>query len=441
MRVTIPAEWPSPVPDDWSGEPRLVVFFVPLRDPISLPHGLTFALKGERRVPWLEGVAQHPRQDLPAWPIDVTGDSSFVSIRVWRPTEQFSFDARPLVRALRVARGLIPNDWLRDDSTTTGLTFEPSVGEEEWGSTVIECVAPLLPEVRNGRIDIDLSVAMVFDECVTAIQELVRAYVLASGDLNVPPLQRQGLYPLVPWGTRDPHSATPLEGLGLWATGGFTPLHGSQRAELSAAVVGRVVHVVRDFKVGNPYALAFQLRLAAERAFNVEGDGQTAVIRAETSIELLLDTTLFMSAFEHGDQPTTVRDWRRRTFSWRIKERMSSYFDGRWDHTAKRTIIGRWAVRVRNLRNRVAHSGYHPTEREVASALAAASDVWAFTEKRITKGRARIPRTALTFLGGVPDHDAQRSRSAVARAYAADPEGEAWREAFGDWFEKTDPWR
>ena len=109
MRIVVPSDWSPPLPPDWEEAPRLAVFFLPLREPLAVRHGTIFTFERRETVGWLKGAALIQDVGYPPLPRKPERSTSFVSLRIWRPREDFQFDSTLLDRAFKVAHEVLPD--------------------------------------------------------------------------------------------------------------------------------------------------------------------------------------------------------------------------------------------------------------------------------------------------------------------------------------------
>src|SRR5690606_16742947 len=115
---------------------------------------------------------------------------------------------------------------------------------------------------------------------------------------------------------------------------------------------------------GDPIVVAAEFLWKAHRALDIEGDKQVAVLHAQTSSELMLDSVLLSLAWESGRSALEAAQWF--ALSDRITRHVSRWYaqhlPGNWNCTDANGELGKWAKAVCHLRNRIAHAGYEPTE-------------------------------------------------------------------------------
>lgn len=73
---------------------------------------------------------------------------------------------------------------------------------------------------------------------------------------------------------------------------------------------------------------------------------------------------------------------------------LSPALGGAWDLRDTGQAAGAWRTYVKDLRDRVIHAGYRPTDHEVDDAIAAANGLVAHVNDRLAARAQRFPRTA-----------------------------------------------
>jgi len=130
------AEQQFPIPADWAGEPRLVVFCIPSPVPLGLPHNKVYTFHRQEPVAWLSGAPMAVRPGSP--PVaEWEGGSNFVSVQIWRPRSSLRLPVEPMLNAMRVTNALLELPLDQRPEPPDAPVFET-------GATVFEAVTPLL---------------------------------------------------------------------------------------------------------------------------------------------------------------------------------------------------------------------------------------------------------------------------------------------------------
>lgn len=387
-----PTESRPPCPLEWRGEPRLVVFFIGLDIPIPIINGSTVLVGRNEEVGWLKGVPMHPLEGLPAVPVSPEDDGrNFVSFRFWQVEKPNGSDFDAVIAAGRVAHQVTGNP-IRDPLIST----PPPDESVDKAYTVVEAVTPLLP-VGDGIMH---SVTAAFDCAVDSLAMIGRAYLLSGADLRVGIPTRRNLPLACFWTTTEADiKPRPFGGIGLFLINDGRAALGPHKFQLDQPAAEMLMLRLSSLMVGHPIALFAEQSRLAQRDFFVDGDYAAAVIRSQISCEMLFDAVLLLLNWESQSKPPDVAAWFDQSLTARIKARYQTFLGGSWDTTLGKTPIGRWARDVRDLRNRVVHLGYHPTDVEVRQCLATAGVLEDWLRGRVAAKRNQFPRTSLIFLG------------------------------------------
>ncbi len=204
-----------PLPPNWAGEPRFIIFFIPTPVPLALPQDSTFAFARDEDVPWMQGVATSPVPGVEPRYVDPEGEKGgFVSIKVWRLSEKLTLDTAQIRRALRAYKWMVDPDGRDRGDPMPESPEEPGVDSE---TTVFEAVTPLIPTHVEGEIDESRSISDAFDRCLESLERLYRAYIVSEHDWRVLILTRRSISPTIPWTTVDPFDKD-FGGVGLFLT-------------------------------------------------------------------------------------------------------------------------------------------------------------------------------------------------------------------------------
>ena len=296
----------SPIPDDWAGEPLLVIFFIPAPVSLALPHASTWRFARDEDVDWLRDVLWSPIPEISSQePVPSENGKNFVSVRLWREKEELSVDLKPLERAWHVYSE-VTGDWPLE----SGESPQYSMDNDSY-ATVFEAVTPLLPSVdANGNIGVDESVSHALDRSLDSLAHLYRAYRVRSDDYRVRTLNRDNIYPFIPWTTRDPFSDE-LE------FGGMSYVLANLGAHIIPRPVGDLIE--RDGYVGalqrivndDPLLVYSEHMRSSQRALFLDSDYSTSVVWTHTASEVLFNTILLMMAWEEAAPEDEVSKWFR----------------------------------------------------------------------------------------------------------------------------------
>jgi hypothetical protein len=414
---------------DWGVEPTLVTFFIPLLDRVGLPHGSTFTIRRDELVPWLAGIPIAPKEGLQPR-IDEEG-RSHVSMMVWRPKETATISMEPLNAVSKVFRAVTGQSLYEDD-----VEAIESVSFDETAGTVITAVTPL---IRDEGEDLAEAAGKAFDRCLEEISTLVRAYVTEMGATYVRLVSRRNVYPFVVYWLR--HAFDPDVGgehRMLSIHGGMSQAQALSAAEVEEADLSKVVVNLSRIKQGDPFQAASEQFYRARRAYWVEGDFAATVSAAYTAGEVLLNSLLLLLEWEKGTARAVTKAWfEEQGLTKRLRTYYHPSLGGSWDPKNSTGMIGKWMA-LAELRGRVVHAGYWPTEQEAEAALEMMGGLSDFVKGRLAIRLEAHPRTALLLLGEPGLRRLGKWRGKIKRfveeeAGAEDP----WIASFREWLNES----
>lgn len=309
------------------------------------------------------------------------------SIKIHQVEVDSSHDMAVIERVASLAREVAGVD--RDGGPSSAAPF-PSVVAS---LTVAEVVVPRSDEASE---DDSLGVA------VEAVRHLQRACSLVSQD-PVQLLTRHGLPAVLPvlaveLGGADGPTYTIASNLAAVDTRAMDRLVPVVRPALPFEVVSQAVQQVAD---GGPFVAAVDLRREAKVLFEHDGKYRMAALTFAMASEVLLDGLLMALLWEEGADPSVAQHM----FSYqaslrsRVLSEYSSRLKGSWQKG--KGAVGDYLRDVVQLRNRIAHVGYEPTEAEARRARDASLQLETHIGNRLRSPaiQRRYPRTAVLFCG------------------------------------------
>lgn len=395
------------VPGRRKSRARFVIFLLPLREPLPLPHLATWTFLGGAH-PDLQETLIVPTAEVGPIPEEFEG-SLAVSIRIWQQKTEDVKELQEMERVGHVVQAILPKaeyDRLRAEASDEDdeepappitpreleqLQAELEAGEEPvLYSTIIEAVTPV---VDRGGPD---PLSDAFDASVEAAAKLVRAFRLSS-KLPVSPLTRERLPFLIYFLTRN------LVGEPEWSNGLFMtrllPDPAFAVQPVDDEELAKFTRHLGAIEVQHPLAAQVERRVDAGLALDRLGDTANAVILAELSGVILLDVVLVLLYWGEAASVEATAEALDRPFKSRLTNEYSARLGGNWDLTRRTAAVGRWYSDVYRVRNRVLHADYFPTRDEARAALDAADSLASFLGDRLAERSARFPRSALAFLG------------------------------------------
>lgn len=242
----------------------------------------------------------------------------------------------------------------------------------------------------------DDAISEAFNVGLAMIQQLQRAYYLATGDA-VQLVAREALPGTIPFARNLPAAGEPLD-LGMYLT------HGPalRRDTVSPSLTDDQVTAIRTALRGNiPFWPVADLRREAQAALELRGDYRGSVLASATSAEVLLDTILLHLLWTEGVAATEAASLFADTgLAYRVKSEYHPRLKGDWDVSGSGAVAD-WYRNTALLRHRVVHAGYRPTRAQAALSLQSAFALERFIGDLLASPGtlAKYLQTALAFVG------------------------------------------
>lgn len=347
------------------------MFFAAVHKPIPAPTGA-----GVELVPGSPPTLIEPDETAPA--LEPRGTEG-VSLRFWQ-TDARDPDMQGALDALDSVSAHVLGHLLADSQG-------PPIEAPKARVTVAEMIT-VLPAV-------DQSVQLAFRRCFAALEDVSRAF---GNALNPPysAVELADVSPIVLFAAPSKEDGTGDQ-LSMYVISGSIPEDYMGADDLDADAVSRFsVHLLR-LRQGDPFSLcserAHAARVAAERS-----DFGGTVLNAAVASEILLDATLSSMMWEERTDPETASRTLSRSVSQWLGSELPTRVGGNWAQNGNGPVAA-WRHHIANVRNRVVHRGYRPSESESRSALDSFADLNKHLRVRLHETRLRFPRTTLMLLG------------------------------------------
>jgi hypothetical protein len=188
-----------------------------------------------------------------------------------------------------------------------------------------------------------------------------------------------------------------------------------------------------------PFSVYLDLQREAGVSRMREGEMRGAAVFTAAAAESLLDELLLHVMWEEAYTPERAADeWKRRenqSLTGRLKRLYSPRLGGTWDLT-RTGPVKEWNESVADLRHRVVHAGYQPSERECVASAQALEALVRFVGDRLAREATfrRFPRTAYNLLGdpGLDRRGVDRRPLQKLQRSTTEP---PWFETFSRWRE------
>lgn len=416
-------------PDVYLEDLRLARVFFVLPEPISLPDGYQVVMSAGE-----EGSSEF-RPDDP--------EVSLIFHQVTTPHGRTTAAVEAQMTATRKAAGLPAQS---EDRPSLDLDIE-------W--TVVEALTPWdSPDPIPGT---DLQHPAhwtprtdIFNRCLFAARQVVRAYRQATETPYGLPTYVRAISPVLVYsadGVRETavineqrfFVVRPTQD--VWDGPSLMLLDHANLADPSSGrdfddnIEMRFWHWYSEEARGNPLNLWRERWIEARRAHELLGEEGQAVILANTSCEVMLDTILALLMWEEG---VAVEDaasaFEEGKVLRRITQGLSPRLRGSW--STERGAVGSWYRSSYQLRHRVVHGGYSPSIREASDALEAAVGLQRFVMNRIAERRTVYPRATLMTIGEEGLHRRNLWSGQIKRfALEVAPTEPNWRSSYTAWYQ------
>jgi hypothetical protein len=366
-----------------------VWFFIPLPQPLGLPHGWQY---GEL-LPRRELLASVGRRSLLRCSLQVH--------QVPRTADAFLSDHVDVLDAAYSA--MAQTSQAHQSTELARRAREQAGGEFDSVITMVEAAVPigsaeLGPRFLNFALDdaietiryVQLCVASVLEEGVRLVSRatLPPTIPVFHGRLHLSPGRRptieEEIFPFFVKGSGPPTA------------------FGIRPALLDEAGLDALkVHLAR-LEPGAPFARYVDLRREARTQRAFEGNRRFAVIALATGAEVLLDSMLLHMAWEERLTPQEAAALfdRNEGHFHRVATFFPQRLGGNWDPNG-RGVVGTYFQRLVYLRHRVVHAGHEPTEDELSAAWDALFALEHFLGDRLSASGVlnRYTRTAMAWMG------------------------------------------
>lgn len=156
------------------------------------------------------------------------------------------------------------------------------------------------------------------------------------------------------------------------------------------------------FHLKNPLATSFERKLDAQRALDVEGQYNLAVVLTTTADEVLIDAVLGLCLWERWYAGQQQMEDIVKVFADskspvdRMKTSLAQQLGGDW--SSRQGAVSKWIESVWKLRHLCVHGGYDPTFLEAQASIESSRRLQEHILDRIAAKRITFPRVALMAL-------------------------------------------
>ena len=225
------------------------------------------------------------------------------------------------------------------------------------------------------------------ESALEAINSIIMSYAVQLRDDTVFPLEIAAVEHLSHFRIIEPKEWTTYN----WIRLNNTHIPKDPFPELTdqtfADILGGAQHYLQDRSVLHQWYV--QRAMYAHQA----GSSLNCVIYLVTSVEVLIREVFALSLRnEEKASPDEINERiEETTFKKLLVAEMSSILGGKWSLEDENAPVASWYKDVYQLRNRIVHGGYIPSEREITSAIVSSENFRSYVHSRIAENLKKKP--------------------------------------------------
>lgn len=383
-----------------SADNQLIIFFIPLNEPIPLEPDQGFHARRDEPVPWLESAPWPKRFDKLK---DILKERNFATIQFSQQLGPYRYDFSRVNAALSLAenwtsgngRLAVPiDDQVRQSDNDTRYIL----------SSIVIVQTVLIPGDDGALEDAPIE---AFERVLEEIRSWQLAYTLTTDRVLRSPLNRYSASPLIPYVTYDPYgdSYSPIALMQVNTNWNGPP---GLAEVMTSPEVEKLAQHWTGLRTHSPLYGFARAYLAADRLLTT-GDFSSAIVQMHTAGEVFLDSLLQSLVWEeHSFQGRSkpelseIANWFSRRSS--LETRMRAQFHTRlrgWTVERSSGPLDRWITRLSTLRNGIVHAGYEANVYEAEECRDIVLNLRSFVLDDVLiadRNRTRYPRTTLMFV-------------------------------------------
>ena len=246
----------------------------------------------------------------------------------------------------------------------------------------------------------------LFNDAVASIRRFLKAYHIVTQH-TVELVTRQNTAPFIPYSAEDiDDKGEPIDDRASLQTGMLMvhpPKAGSDVGTAISPEQLNDIAFVSSTYLDNTLDQFYNIRREAFIAYN-NGNSIVASLLLGVAAETVLDELLLMMLWEDGALPKDVHElWKHEssdtTFKRVESDLYSSRLGGEWSSYAKGSVIRKWRYKILELRNKIAHIGYEPTQEEMQEGFDTLIELVSFTADRLCENITNYPICADVIVG------------------------------------------
>jgi hypothetical protein len=365
---------------------QTIDFFIPLPEPVDVQDGINFPLVEIDDGGVIEAIRFK----------DEDGVSKRFSRRIMFCQVPSSLNEPGMNEAFAVFKTYCKSQDPQVEKVPN-LSLSPTIGK----ATVVQvgCITVRKPLSEEMLSDL-------FNDVIASIRRYLRAYHIVT-QYPIEFVTRQNTSSVIPYSTEDiDNKGQPVDNRESLQTGILIvhPPKATTTVEDSIATEQLdQIALTSSTYLDNTLDQFYNIRREAFIAYN-KGNSIVASLLMGIAAETLLDELLLMLLWEEGALPKDVfklfKDEKSDTTLKRVESDLYSKRLGEeWSSLKKGTAIRKWRYKILELRNRVAHIGYEPTEEEMQEGLDALVELVSFTSDSLCQNLKKYPISADLTVG------------------------------------------
>lgn len=238
----------------------------------------------------------------------------------------------------------------------------------------------------------------LFNDAIASVRRFLKAYNIVTQH-TVELVTRQNTAAFIPYSAEDiDDQGQPIDDRSSLQTG-MLIVHAPTAASttetsISSEELDSIAHVSSTY-LDNTLDQFYDIRREAFIAYS-KGNSVVASLLLGVAAETMLDELLLMILWEEGMLPEDVHElWRSdssdTTFKRVESDLYSSRLGGEWSSRVKGSTIRKWRHKILELRNKVAHIGYEPTQEEMQEGFDTLIELVSFTADRLSENLKQYP--------------------------------------------------
>lgn len=264
-------------------------------------------------------------------------------------------------------------------------------------TTVVEAITPKL-QLRSERDrDMPLHPGVLLDRCLTALNQWMESYSVATGNRRVHPITKEQLPPDIMLMHQQPETGQIMR---VDFMRGHANLPWSNNEIATPATTDRIMRIASNLEDHHTVWNAARWLAAAERLVLVDGYYEMSLVALHTAGELFASGVALVLLVDEGksaaeiDGLLPVRMGLLKVCNTFLQPRLK----GNWDRTSRSHPFGRFWQEVVLERNVVVHRGARLTPERLRAALVAMREFIEFVTYRVDRIRNRYPRTMMELI-------------------------------------------